>query len=51
MPRNIPSVRVVEKNGLRLEGLAKRYLQINGVWEDHAIYAITAEEWPEREQG
>lgn len=45
MPRNLGSLRVMEKNGLRLEGLAQRYLNINGVWEDHAIYAITAEEW------
>ena len=46
MPRNTASVRVLEKNGFRHEGVAERYLQINGTWEDHAIYAITAEEWP-----
>ena len=45
MPRNAPSIRVVEKNGFRFEGLAKRYLQINNVWEDHNIYALTSEEW------
>jgi [ribosomal protein S5]-alanine N-acetyltransferase len=45
MPRNRPSIRVLEKNGFRREGLAQRYLQIAGRWEDHAIYAITAEEW------
>jgi len=45
MPRNAASIRVVEKNGYRFEGLAQRYLQINGVWEDHNIYALTAEEW------
>jgi len=45
MPRNAASIRVVEKNGYRFEGLARRYLQINGVWEDHNIYALTAEEW------
>ena len=26
-------------------GVAERYLEINGVWEDHIRYAITAEEW------
>jgi len=46
MPRNAASIRVVEKNGYRFEGLARRYLQINGLWEDHNIYAMTAEEWP-----
>ena len=25
-----------------------RYLEINGVWEDHVRYAITAEEWDAR---
>jgi [ribosomal protein S5]-alanine N-acetyltransferase len=46
MPRNAASIRVVEKNGFRFEGQARRYLQINGVWEDHNIYAVTAEDWP-----
>lgn len=49
MPRNHASIRVVEKNGFRKEGLSLRYLQINGVWEDHLIYAITAEEFPHYE--
>ena len=30
---------------LRDEGVAQRYLEINGVWEDHIRYAITVEEW------
>lgn len=47
VPRNTASRRVVEKLGLREEGLALRYLQINGVWEDHVRYAITVEEWVE----
>ncbi|TVY06735.1 GNAT family N-acetyltransferase [Paenibacillus cremeus] len=47
MPRNLGSIRVAEKNGMRPEGLAKRYLKINGVWEDHVIYAMTTEEWLE----
>jgi len=48
IPRNKASRRVVEKLGLRDEGVALRYLAINGVWEDHIRYAITAEEWFER---
>ena len=48
IPRNAPSRRVVAKLGLRDEGTAERYLEINGVWEDHVRYAMTAEEWEER---
>jgi ribosomal-protein-alanine N-acetyltransferase len=48
IPRNTNSRRVMEKLELRDEGVAIRYLEINGVWEDHVRYAITAEEWDER---
>lgn len=45
MPRNQRSIRVLEKAGFRHEGLSPRYLEINGVWEDHELFAITREEW------
>ena len=48
MPRNTPSQNVLEKVGYRREGLATRYLCIAGAWEDHLIYAMTAEEWREQ---
>jgi [ribosomal protein S5]-alanine N-acetyltransferase len=48
IPRNTKSRRVVEKLGLRVEGIAKGYLEIDGEWEDHMCYAITADEWRER---
>ena len=48
IPRNSASRRVVEKIGIREEGVAERYLEINGVWEDHVRFALTAEEWDER---
>jgi [ribosomal protein S5]-alanine N-acetyltransferase len=51
MPHNQRSIRVVEKNGFRREGLARGYLRIDGRWEDHLIYAITAEEWADRGTG
>ena len=50
IPRNHRSRRVVEKLKIRDEGIALRYLEINGVWEDHIRYAITAEEWDERRE-
>jgi ribosomal-protein-alanine N-acetyltransferase len=48
VPRNARSRRVVEKLGLRPEGISERFLQIRGVWEDHVRYAITTEEWAAR---
>ena len=48
IPRNHASHRVVEKLAIRSEGVAQRYLEINGAWEDHVRYAITTEEWVER---
>jgi [ribosomal protein S5]-alanine N-acetyltransferase len=48
VPRNTNSRRVVEKLDLRSEGVAERFLEINGVWEDHLRFAFTAEEWSTR---
>jgi [ribosomal protein S5]-alanine N-acetyltransferase len=45
VPRNSNSRRVVEKLGLRCEGVAERFLEIAGTWEDHLRFAITSEEW------
>ncbi|UQA58103.1 GNAT family N-acetyltransferase [Polyangium aurulentum] len=50
LPDNEASLAVASKVGLRLEGRAERYLQIAGVWRDHLIFAITAEEWTGRER-
>lgn len=46
-PENGPSLRVVEKLGLRDEGLRERYLHIQGAWRDHRTFAVTADEVPE----
>ena len=35
LPRNKASLRVAEKLGFQNEGLARKYLKVNGVWEDH----------------
>lgn len=50
IPRNEPSHRVMGKLAFRNEGTALRYLEINGVWEDHVRYGITNEEWVERRE-
>lgn len=48
VPRNHRSRRIMEKLGIREEGVAQRYLEINGTWEDHVRFAMTSEEWHER---
>lgn len=48
IPRNSNSRRVVEKLDLREEGTAQRFLEINGVWEDHVRFGFTIEEWNDR---
>ena len=48
IPRNTNSRRVMEKLRFREEGIAERFLEINGVWEDHVRYGFTREEWDER---
>lgn len=40
IPSNTASIRLLEKTGFRREGLARRYLRINGVWQDHLLYAL-----------
>jgi ribosomal-protein-alanine N-acetyltransferase len=50
IPRNIRSIRVVQKAGFRHEGRALRYLNIAGTWEDHEIYAMTLEDWEARDR-
>ena len=48
VPRNTNSRRVMEVLDVRSEGVALRYLEINGTWEDHMRFAITTEEWNAR---
>jgi ribosomal-protein-alanine N-acetyltransferase len=48
VPRNTNSRRVMEKLQFREEGVALRYLEINGAWEDHIRFGITVEEWRQR---
>lgn len=43
MPRNIKSIRVMEKLGFMPEGVSKRCLEVNGVWEDHIRFSLLNE--------
>jgi ribosomal-protein-alanine N-acetyltransferase len=45
IPTNQSSIRVLEKCGFAREGLARRYLCINGVWQDHCLYGLLDEDF------
>lgn len=38
LPRNDPSIRLLQRAGFVREGYAKSYLKIAGVWEDHILW-------------
>jgi len=40
LPENIPSADLLLKCGFTEEGYARRYLRINGRWQDHRLFAI-----------
>jgi [ribosomal protein S5]-alanine N-acetyltransferase len=42
LPDNIRSRRVLERNGFEVEGVARDYIKINGVWRDHILYGAVA---------
>ncbi len=39
LPENMASRGVLEKSGFKYEGVAQSYLQINGRWRTHVLYA------------
>ena len=44
IPRNDASRAVLEKCNFTMEGLSKKYLRINSVWEDHLHYVLLNED-------
>ncbi len=40
LPRNEASIKLLDRVGYTREGLARRYLKINGIWQDHVTYAL-----------
>ncbi|MFO1101506.1 MAG: GNAT family protein [Methylocystis sp.] len=40
LPTNEPSKRLLERVGFKQEGYARSYLNINGQWRDHLLYAL-----------
>jgi [ribosomal protein S5]-alanine N-acetyltransferase len=39
IPTNLASVRLLQKTGFVREGIARQYLCIDGVWQDHLLFA------------
>lgn len=48
MPNNARSIRLLEKVGFQREGFARRYLLIDGRWQDHVLFALLAEDLADR---
>ncbi|HEX3484819.1 MAG TPA: GNAT family protein [Micropepsaceae bacterium] len=46
IPENEASRNLLMKVGFREEGRARRYLQINGEWRDHILFALLEDEAP-----
>jgi len=44
LPSNEASRNLLQKVGFTQEGLARRYLQINGEWRDHLLFALLQED-------
>ncbi len=45
LPHNERSKKTLLAAGFKEEGLAEKYLQINGVWEDHILFGFPIESW------
>lgn len=50
MPSNAASMRVLERCGFQREGFARRYLKINGAWQDHVLFARLVEDGGSQEE-
>ncbi len=48
IPENEASRKLLLKVGFKEEGRARRYLQINGEWRDHILFALLEDEAPVR---
>lgn len=44
LPHNQASMRVLEKAGFHREGIAHKFLKIDGRWQDHVLYGLTEDD-------
>ena len=40
LPHNEASIRLLTRTNFEKEGLARAYLRINGIWQDHLLFAL-----------
>lgn len=45
LPTNVASQGLLKKLGFQEEGYAREYLRINGVWHDHVLFALLANDY------
>jgi RimJ/RimL family protein N-acetyltransferase len=50
-PRNVASIRLLERLGMRHEGHLRQSVWFNGEWADDLIFAMLEREWAERAAG
>jgi ribosomal-protein-alanine N-acetyltransferase len=46
IPGNDASIRLLERTGFQREGFARQYLCINGIWQDHILFARLRDDLP-----
>lgn len=51
LPHNKASMRLLEKVGFQQEGRARSYLCINGLWQDHLLFAFVESDLRRRDLG
>jgi ribosomal-protein-alanine N-acetyltransferase len=44
LPHNLASIRLLEKVGFSREGYARKYLCIDGRWQDHILYGLVRDD-------
>jgi [ribosomal protein S5]-alanine N-acetyltransferase len=47
IPSNSASIRLLEKTQFVREGVAREYLCINGIWQDHLLYGLLGSDVPQ----
>jgi len=45
LPENMASQKVLMNSGFRPEGLARKYIRINGEWRDHQMFSLIVDEF------